>query len=144
MEQYIDEDDAAAAADSPPLPLTVPSSPASVSAQSPTPAGQVFTPTASYTRSEPVAQLPNRTNKRIRDSTEEVLNLAFKKLSSFSETAESDVYVLMDQMIALDLKDMQEMQRKLAKKLIFDVIHMGSMDQLTEKHHVICKDGSNS
>lgn len=72
------------------------------------------------------------------------MKVALQRLSSLPNPCESNPCMDYGRVVGNDLKAMKEMQRKLAKKLINDVIHLGSMEMLTVNHQVVKVMGSKS
>lgn len=62
--------------------------------------------------------------------------VALKKLSSSPSHVDHDPCLYISKLVYSELKNMNEHQQKLAKKLIFDVVHLGDMGYLTGNHAI--------
>lgn len=114
-----------------------------ISSRSSSPTDLVIS-TSSFTADSPTSS-PNpcvTKRKRKRDQTDDASSTALTNLSTLSTHKERPCLNL-GKVICNELEDMTGMQRKLARKLIMDVIHLGSMDQLTVNHQVTQPVGSN-
>lgn len=144
------DDDATRAS---PSPLSVAaSSSTSVPSPSPIPDNLVATPSVLPNTAEsplPSAkpsslsgsktQLPCSVNKKRKqtDQVDDVISIALEKLASYSTPDRKRTCLDFAIVICNELEDMTVLQRKLAKKLIMDVIFLGSMETLTLEHLVM-------
>lgn len=78
------------------------------------------------------------------DEIDKVMAVAVNKLSSLPSPNNRDSMLDISRFVDTELKNMSEMQQKLAKKLICEVLHMGDMGDLTRDHKVVRIVGSDS
>lgn len=71
------------------------------------------------------------------DEIDNVMALAINKLSSLPSPNNQEPLLDIAKFVDSELKNMDELQQKLAKKLICDVLHMGDMGDLTRDHKVV-------
>ena len=64
------------------------------------------------------------------------MKLSLDKFFSTPSRQVDDPCMDFGKVVGHELKSMSNMQRKLAKKLLNDVIYLGNMDMLTVKHKV--------
>lgn len=116
---------------------------------SPCPGSPPPTPRPSLTSASSVA--PSRTpspfpscssggtskKRKQNDEVDNVMALALNKLSSLPSPNNREPFLDISRFIDTELKNMSEMQQKLAKKIICDVLHMGNMGDLTRDHKVL-------
>uniref|UniRef100_A0A0P4VX69 MADF domain-containing protein n=1 Tax=Scylla olivacea TaxID=85551 RepID=A0A0P4VX69_SCYOL len=78
------------------------------------------------------------------DEIDNMMALAINKLLSLPSPNNREPLLDISKFVDTELKNMSEMQRKLAKKLICDVLHMGDMGDLTREHSVVRVAGSDT
>lgn len=100
----------------------------------------LISPDASPSRSFPATR---PTKKRKIECVSEIMQVALQKLSALPTRCESDPCLDFGRVIGNELQGMKEMQRKLAKKLLFDVVYLGNMDMLTVNHQIVHLKGVN-
>ncbi|KAK3891586.1 hypothetical protein Pcinc_004533 [Petrolisthes cinctipes] len=76
------------------------------------------------------------------DVVDNVLAIAVNQLNSISDKKSSGCEIF-GSMVASEISSMNNIQRQLAKKIINDVLHLGSMERLSEDHQIVCLRGSN-
>lgn len=126
-----------------PTPLTfhliTPSTMSRAPSSSPTPANVAAPPCSPSTADYPVPS-PSLSciakKKRKSNQIGDRISVNLTKMSSLPNTPQKRPCMDLGKVICNELEDMSDMQRKLARKLIMDVIHLGSMDMLTMDHQL--------
>ena len=103
-------------------------SPINITPSAPTPSP---TPSCSSTS---LATSCQTSKKRKASDIDELLNVARRNIEALKS---SDPDVDFGRVVANELKQMAYVQKKIAKKLVFDTLHLGSMDLLTTNHQII-------
>lgn len=106
-------------------------------ALSPTPGPSVHASTPSP--SMPFSGPPPSKKRKQSEQVDSMMSLAYDRLSTLPSVKREEADPCKDfaRVVSNELKTMNELQRKLAKKLIYDVLHMGDMDSLTVEHKIV-------
>lgn len=90
------------------------------------------------------SRVPSRKRKQV-EEVDKVIALALDKLSSIPSHVDLDPCLdIFSKLVYGELKNMDEQQRKIAKKLISEVLSLGDMGRLTFDHQILKVVGSDS
>ena len=79
------------------------------------------------------------------EEVDKVMAIALAKLSSIPSHVDPDPCLdIFSKLVYSELKNMDEQQRKIAKKLISEVLSLGDMNRLTFDHQLLKVVGSDS
>lgn len=76
------------------------------------------------------------------DDVDKVMAVALEKLSAIPSHEDPDPCLDVSRLVFSELKNMDEQQRKIAKKLICEVLSLGDMGRLTFDHQIVKAVGS--
>ena len=94
------------------------------------------TPSCSSTRAPTPDERPSKKNKKT-DNIDDVLRAALRKIST-----PSDLDADFGRVVANELRQMNDDQKKIAKKLIYDALYLGSTATLNKDHQILPEKGS--
>ena len=114
------------------IPVTPPMTQSSTPSPSSTSPSPTPTTASNCSAFRPIACAPGKRKKKV-DQTDNLIQVALAKLENEKE---QDQFMAFGVVVGSKLKNMDKFQSTVAEKIINDVLFLGTLNRLTEDHHI--------